>query len=77
MVLIFGIVGIAFCFIFGIVALVLGTKDLAAMRAGTMDPTGQRLTQAGQICGIIGIVLGIIGLGLFVGYWVQLSGAYA
>ena len=30
------------------------------IEAGTMDPTGKGITNAGKICGIIGTVLGIL-----------------
>lgn len=43
----------------GLPAIILGVTDLNEMKAGKMDPSGQLLTQ-------IGIVLGAIGLGLFV-----------
>ncbi len=59
--LVLGILGIVICFIMGIVAWVMGNKDLSAMRAGTMDPTGEGLTQAGRICGIISVALGVLG----------------
>jgi len=39
---------------FGFPALLMGKSDLKAMAAGTMDPKGQGLTQAGWICGIVG-----------------------
>ncbi len=53
---IFGIVG---C-ICGIIAWVMANKDLKEMAAGTMDPTGRGTTQAGKICGIISVILGIV-----------------
>ncbi len=59
-VLVLGILGIVICFIMGIVAWVMGNTDLSAMRAGTMDPTGEGLTQAGRICGIVSVVLGVL-----------------
>ena len=62
MILIFGILGILCCFIFGIVAWVMGNNDIREMDAGLMDPEGKGLTQAGKICGIIGVVLAIIGI---------------
>jgi hypothetical protein len=62
MVLVLGILGIVVCFILGIIAWVMGNNDLSAMRAGTMDPTGEGLTQAGRICGIISVALGVLGL---------------
>ncbi len=57
MILVFGILGIVLCFIFGIVAWVMANGDLAAMREGTMDASGEGLTQAGKICGIVSVVL--------------------
>ena len=60
--LVLGILGIVFCFILGIIAWVMGNTDLSAMRAGTMDPSGEGLTQAGRICGIISVVLGVLWL---------------
>jgi predicted Zn finger-like uncharacterized protein len=42
---------------FGIIAWVLGNKDLEKMRLGTMDPEGQGLTQAGRVCGIVGTII--------------------
>ena len=58
-----GILGIALCFICGIVAWVMGKNDLRQMDAGTMDPAGRELTQAGKICGIIGFIMGCISVG--------------
>lgn len=54
-----GIFGIAGC-ICGIIAWVMANKDLREMAAGTMDPTGRGTTQAGKICGIISVILGIV-----------------
>ncbi len=61
-VLALGIIGLVVCFIFGIFAWVMGSNDLREMRAGRMDTTGRGLTQAGQICGIIGVLLGLLGV---------------
>ena len=58
-----GILGIVLCFICGIIAWVMGKNDLRQMDAGTMDPAGRDLTQAGKICGIIGFIVGCIGVG--------------
>ncbi len=63
--------------ILGIFAWVMGQKDLAKMKAGTMDDRGRGTTQAGWICGIIGTVLDLLltlgcGLGLGV-IWYQES----
>ena len=46
----------------GIVAWVMGNTDLKAMDAGTMDPEGRGITQAGKIIGMIATILGILGL---------------
>jgi predicted Zn finger-like uncharacterized protein len=43
--------------VLGLVAWVMGQKDLRKMRRGDMDPRGEGSTQAGWICGIIGTVL--------------------
>lgn len=53
--------------VLGILSLVacapLGSADLAAMRAGRMDPSGKDMTQIGYILGIIGTVLFLLSLG--------------
>jgi len=56
-----GIIGIFPCFICGIIAWVLGNDDLRQMRAGIMDRSGDGMTQAGRICGIIGTIFGVLG----------------
>jgi len=64
-----GILGIVPCFICGIVAWAMASGDLKEMRAGRMDRSGEGLTRAGMICGIIGVVLTsaivLLYLGLF------------
>jgi hypothetical protein len=55
-----GIVGL----ICGTIAWVMGNRDLPQMDAGVMDQSGRGNTQAGRICGIIGVVLGILCLAL-------------
>lgn len=62
LILVLGILGLVCCFILGIVAWVMGNTDLKEMDAGRMDPTGRGLTQAGKICGIISVVLAVVGL---------------
>jgi len=62
LILVLGILGIVCCIICGIIAWVLGSNDLKEMDAGTRDPSGRGLTQAGKICGIISVILQIIGL---------------
>ena len=65
MILTFGILGIVLSccivgLIFGIVAWVMGNGDLKSMQAGQMDSSGEGMTNAGKICGIIGVALAII-----------------
>ncbi len=44
----------------------MGNADLRAMREGRMDSTGEGLTKAGKICGIIGVVLNVIGIAFYI-----------
>ena len=62
LILVFGILGLVMCQIFSIVAWVMGRSDLAEMDAGRMDPEGRSLTKAGQILGIIGTLLFVVGM---------------
>jgi hypothetical protein len=59
-ILVLGILSLVICAILGPFAWVMGNNDLAAMRAGTMDPSGEGLTQAGRICGMISSILMIV-----------------
>lgn len=84
MVLVFGILGLAFVFPsicclftalggfgFSVTAWILGHNDLRAMSEHRMDPDGMSTTRAGWICGIIGTVLSSLFLllhGVFVIY---------
>jgi DNA-directed RNA polymerase subunit RPC12/RpoP len=56
LILAFGILGF-FCFVFALLALIMGNDDLKEMQAGRMDPSGEGLTQAGRILGVIDCVL--------------------
>jgi VIT1/CCC1 family predicted Fe2+/Mn2+ transporter len=38
----------------------MGRADLQKMQAGTMDPSGRSLTQAGHIFGVVGTVLVVV-----------------
>ncbi len=58
-VLALGILGLFVCSICGIIAWIMGNNDLKEMAAGTMDPSGQGLTQAGRICGIVSVIIPI------------------
>lgn len=62
MILVFGILGLVCCIVFGIVAWVMGNGDMREMDAGRMDPSGRGLTQAGKICGIVSVALQIVGI---------------
>ena len=57
-----GILGIVICQICGIIAWVMANSDLADMRAGRMDPSGEGITNAGRICGIISVVILVISI---------------
>ena len=59
-VLVLGILGLVVCPICGIIAWVMGNKDIPKMEAGTMDPEGLGSTKAGKICGIIATILLIL-----------------
>ncbi len=61
-ILVLGILSVVLCFICGIIAWVMGNADIKAMNAGTMDPSGRGMTQAGRIIGIVGTVLGCLAL---------------
>ena len=67
-ILVFGILGLVVCQVFGIAAWVMGNNDLREMNAGYMDSSGRDLTNAGRICGMIATVLMILSLltGIFV-----------
>ena len=61
LVLVLGILGLVGCGILtGIPAWVIGSGDLKAMDAGTMDPSGRSLTNAGKICGMIATIIAIV-----------------
>ena len=62
LILVLGILGIVCCVICGIIAWVMGNGDLREIDAGRMDPSGRGLTQAGKICGMISVILPIIGI---------------
>ncbi len=65
---ILALVGLVICIpslVLGPIAWTLGTTDLALIRAGRMDRTGEGMTSAGQICGIIATILAGIGVFLF------------
>jgi len=54
--------------VLGGLAWVLGNQDLAAMRAGQMDPSGKSLTETGRNVGILDVSLWLIGIIFFVAF---------
>jgi hypothetical protein len=61
-VLVLGILGLVVCTICGIIAWVMGNNDLREMAAGRMDRSGEGMTRAGRICGMIATILMIVGV---------------
>jgi len=61
MILTFGILGLVCCFIFAILAAVMGSNDLKEMQSGRMDRSGEGMTRTGQILGFVGIGLWVLG----------------
>ncbi len=53
------------CAVIGPVAWIMGNNDLKQMQAGRMDPSGQGITQAGMILGIISTVFMVLGCGFY------------
>jgi len=68
LILVLGLIGFAVsCPIFSLMAWVMGSHDLSEMRAGRMDRSGEGLTQAGQVLGMILSLLWILlGVGAIV-----------
>ncbi|HEU6448294.1 MAG TPA: DUF4190 domain-containing protein [Verrucomicrobiae bacterium] len=66
LILVFGILGLLVCAPLGIAAWIMGSGDLNEMAAGTMDPGGRGMTQAGKICGIIATILMILGVAIWI-----------
>ena len=66
MILAFGIIGILCCIIFAILAWVMGSGDLKEMAAGRMDRSGEGLTKAGKIIGMIVTILQIVGIVIWI-----------
>jgi hypothetical protein len=52
-ILVYGILGLVLCQLFGIAAWTMGTADLKEMNEGRMDSNGRDLTKAGRICGMV------------------------
>lgn len=76
LVLALGLLGVLLFAPIGIAAWILGNKDLAAMRQGTMDNTGEGMTLAGKVLGILATVLLILGSLLVIGTVVVVASSY-
>ena len=46
----------------GIITWVMGSRDLRGMSTGMINPTGQGITRAGRLCGIVAVLLGTLAL---------------
>lgn len=60
LILVLGILGLVMCALIGAAAWIMGRSDLALMRTGAMDASGETATRAGMICGIISVVLTVV-----------------
>ena len=65
MILIFGILGFVVCFIFGIVAWVMGGKALKEIDAAPGRYSNRSTVNAGRICGIISTCLALVGIVIY------------
>lgn len=62
LILALGVLGVVTCQLLGIMAWIMGSDDLKEIRAGRMDPSGEGLTQAGTVLGMISALLAAISL---------------
>lgn len=76
MILIFGILGILACGIFGILAWVMGNQDLRKIQDGVMDPSGLSNTNLGKILGIVGCVIWGLSTAYYMGLFVSVFRAF-
>ncbi len=66
-ILVLGLLGILVCGFIAFPAYTMGKADLEEMKAGRMDPSGEGLTRAGYILGIVGMVIIVLNILLFCG----------
>ena len=76
LILTLGILGIVPCFALGIAAWVMANADLQAMAAGEMDKSGEGMTRAGKICGMVGVAVPVLALLVHVLIFAGLSAWY-
>jgi DNA-directed RNA polymerase subunit RPC12/RpoP len=50
----------------GIAAAIMAHNDLAKMRDGHMDPSGESQTRTGQVCGVLGVIFTALALFFFI-----------
>ena len=70
LILVFGILGIIVCGIFAPIAWIMGNADISEIRAGTMDPSGEQLTNIGRILGMVGTILIVLGMCMGLAFFV-------
>jgi hypothetical protein len=75
LILVFGILSWMVCFLFGITAWVMANRDLREMAAGRMDRSGESMTQAGRILGMINVILTLVAVGVWLLLVLLLGGA--
>jgi len=73
-VLVMGILSFALCFIFGIIAIVMGRSALNDINAGLANPNDRPMVQIGFWLGVASVILNILGIGLGI-LFVALSAA--
>lgn len=62
MILALGLISWLLCPLLGLAPWLMGKTDLAAMKAGTMDRSGEGMTTAGLWIGLIALIMSIVGL---------------
>ena len=77
MILVFGILGLMLCGIFGIFAWLFGKRDLDLIKRGLMDKEGEALTKVGYILGIVGTILFLLQIMAVVLYVVLIAAVVA
>jgi len=66
LILVLGILSFVVCPLCGVASWVMGNSDMEQMDAGSMDPEGRGLTQAGKICGMISLALTVLSILAFI-----------
>jgi hypothetical protein len=77
MILVFGILSLMLCGIFGIFAWLFGKRDLDLIKRGLMDKEGEALTKVGYILGIVGTILFLLQIMAVVLYVVLIAAVVA